>query len=555
MLLGMFVRTKKKDENKWQVMIVESRREGDSVVQKTVRNIGVAHGTDELRRFREIGEAAIVAILNERRPLLAFADPGEVYRPARRREPADDKALVKNVLEEARFIEGPEDIFGQVFDDIGLKDAFDGEFATPSEWSQTFKDVVLARISDPLSKLATSHHLEQNLGKVVPVHKIYRMLDRLADSDDRIKTTIAAHTTKVFGDKVDVLFFDVTTLYFESIEQDELRRFGFSKDCKFKETQVVLALIATTDGLPLSYELFAGNTFEGHTLLPTIKKFKEKYLVGDILLVADRGMFTKDNLEKMENEGVKFIVAAKLKSMKNTEKEDILKALSSARALSTDKEFSWSADRAYEGKRLIVSYSEKRAAKDRADRKRLVDRLLKLEKSGSIATSELINNSGTKKYLNVKSGLATIDHDKIERDSRWDGLHAVMTNVSKETTPSSDILARYRGLWQIEESFRINKFSLKMRPIYHWSPRRIRAHISLCFAAYSVLRHTQRHIKTKGLSLSVDVIRAEMNAVQSSLVVDVTTGKRYGIPSKISHVARQIYAAFGKLRDHKPYLA
>jgi hypothetical protein len=551
----MFVRAKKKDENKWQVMIVESLRDGDSVYQKTVRNIGIAHGPDELKRFREIGEAAIVAIKNARQPVLPFADPNDVYRPARKRPPADDKALVKNVYEDARFTEGPEDIFGQVFDDIGLDGAFEGEFASPTEWSQTFKDVVLARISDPLSKLATSHFLERNFGKSIPVHKIYRMLDRLADADDRIKMTVARHTTKVLGDKVDVLFFDVTTLYFESIEQDDLRRFGFSKDCKFKETQVVLALIATTDGLPLAYELFAGNTFEGHTLLPAIKTFKAKYLVSEILLVADRGMFSSDNLKAMEAEGVKYIVAAKLKSMKAAEKESILGSLAAARLVSTEKEFSWLEDRDYDSKRLIISYSEQRAKKDRADRKRLVDRLEKLQKTGSIATSDLIKNSGTKKYLTIKSGHAAINYEKIECDAKWDGLHAVITNVDKIKLPAPAVLERYRGLWQIEESFRINKHSLKMRPIYHWSPRRIRAHISLCFAAYAVLRHTQHQIKLKGLQLGVDVIRAEMNAVQASMVVDTTTGKRYGIPSKMTHLAKQIYAAFGKIRDTKPFLA
>ena len=551
----MFVRVKKKDENKWQVVVVESLRDGESVSQKTVRNIGVAHCPAEVQKFREIGEAAIVAILNQRQPVLPFADPNEVYRPSRRRQPVDDNALVKNVFEESRFIEGPEDILGQVFDDIGLDNAFDKEFASPSEWSKIFKDVVLARIADPLSKLATSQFLEKKFGKNIPVHKIYRMLDRLADADERIKTTIAKHTTRVLGDKVDVLFFDVTTLYFESIEQDDLRRFGFSKDCKFKETQVVLALIATTDGLPVAYELFAGNTFEGHTLLPAIKNLKAKYLVSEILLVADRGMFSSDNLKNMEKVGVQYIVAAKLKSLKSVVKDSIISSLADAKSKADDKNFSWVDDRDHEGRRLIVSYSEKRAEKDRADRKRLIDRLVKLEKSGTIATANLIKNSGTKKYLTIKSGQAKINYDKVERDSQWDGLHAVITNVAREKSCPSAILERYRGLWQIEESFRINKSSLKMRPIYHWSTRRIRAHVSLCFAAYAVLRHTQYQIKSKGLSLGVDVIRAEINSVQSSIVVDAITGKRYGIPSAMSHLAKQIYAAFSKMRDNKPFAA
>lgn len=536
-------------------MIVESIRDGSTVLQKIVRNIGLAHGPEELKKFREIGETAIVAIENARKPLLSFVDPNEVYHPARRRKPIGDEVKIKNICEEARITEGPEDIFGEIFDDIDLNNAIDSTSASPNEWNNTLKDVVLARIADPLSKLATSKYIQENFGRSIPVHKIYRMLDRLADADERVRMLVASHTKKVVGDKVDVLFFDVTTLYFESFESDELRRFGFSKDCKFKETQVVLALVTTTDGLPLAYDLYPGNTFEGHTLLPVVKNLKLKYKVNDILLVADRGMFSNENLTQLENEGVRYIVAAKLKSMKKDVKESILQSIEAIRPKQPSDDYVSTDDRDHNGRRLIVSYSEKRAKKDRSDRKRLVDRVKKLESKGKIATADLINNSGTKKFLKISGGFATVDFEKIERDQRWDGLHAVISNVPRSDMAANAIQDRYRGLWQIEESFRINKHSLKMRPIYHWSPRRIRAHILLCFMAYAVLRHTQYRIKTKGLNLGVDVIRNEMNAVQSSMIVDQTTGKRYGIPSKMSAVAKQIYAAFGLMRDLKPFQA
>jgi transposase len=146
---------------------------------------------------------------------------------------------------------------------------------------------------------------------------------------------------------------------------------------------------------------------------------------------------------------------------------------------------------------------------------RLVERLVKKEKDGIIKTKDLIGNSGTKKFIKVTKSSATIDHDKVDADSEWDGLHGVVTNLKIEESPASQVLERYRGLWQIEESFRINKHSLKMRPIYHFTPRRIRAHVLLCYLSYAVMRHTQHHLKKRGLSLGVNTIRSEINSIQA----------------------------------------
>lgn len=550
----MFVRTKIKSEGKWQVQVVESVRSGKTVKQKIVRNIGLACGSAELAKFREIGEAAIVSILNSRNPVLPFVDPNDVYGKARTSKTVDEHARLKNLVEDARISEGPEDIFGRVFDEMNCDSILDDSARSPVEWNEVLKQVVLARIAEPLSKLATSDYLKTVFGRDIPVHKIYRMLDRLGDAEDRAKLVISSHTQKVVGGKVDVLFFDVTTLYFESVEQDELRRFGFSKDCKFKETQVVLALVTTAEGLPIAYDLFPGNTFEGHTLLPIVKSFKTKYLVNDILLVADRGMFSEENLAEMDKEGVQYIVAAKLKTMKASTRNEILKNNDIFRPTICNDEFCWIAElTTAERRRLIVSYSSKRASKDQSDRQRLIERLIKKEKDGLIKTKDLIGNAGTKKFLKIRSGNAEINHEKIALEAEWDGIHGVITNISVDEAPATKIIERYRDLWRIEESFRINKHSLKMRPIYHWTPRRIRAHVSLCFIAYAVLRHTQHHLNQKGISLGVDSIRSAVNSVQASIIVDQSTGKRYGIPSKMSAEAADIYAAFSLRRCNTPF--
>lgn len=544
----MFVRTKKKDEKRWQVQIVESIRQGDTVKQKIVRSIGVAHSAREVEQFKKIGEKAIVEIKNARQPVLAFEDPDVVYAPKARRKPVDDTVKLKSLKEESRLIEGIQEVFGAVYRKMGAHELIQGT-EKDKQWNEVLQACVLSRITEPTSKLATSEFLRREFDLDVPVQKIYRMLDHLASHEEQAKKLVAAHTIETIGGKVSVAFFDVTTLYFESIVQDDLRSFGFSKDCKFKESQVMLALLATDDGLPITYELFAGKTFEGHTLIEVAKSLKAKYDIKDVTLVADRAMFNEDNLSLMEKEGISYIVAAKLRSVSKPIKDAIL--TNEFRPLVANNEFSWVFEIEHKSRRVVVNYSAERARKDRADRQRLVDRLLKKVRDKTVSLKEIIGNNGTKKYLKLSGKTAAIDQDKIDQDAEWDGLHGIVTDM--KDAPAAALLERYRGLWQIEESFRINKHTLKMRPIYHWSVRRIKAHISLCFLAYATCRYTQLALKKAGLKESIESIRNELRHVQASVLVDETTGKRYGLPSAMSQKAASIYRALKLKRDNRPY--
>jgi len=547
----MFVLAKKKDEKRWQVQIVESVRDGKSIRQKIVRNIGTAYSEKEVAEFKRIGEASIVEMKNAAKPVLSIFDPAEFHSPRKRQVPCDeDKVYPSDLKEEKRFNEGISDIFGKVYEDLGFDRLIQGT-SKDREWNDILQSSVLARIAEPDSKRATSRFMDEEFDIKIPVQKIYRMMDLLSDIEGKIKQTVAQKTWAIFEEEVDVLFFDVTTLYFESIERDELRNFGFSKDCKFNQSQVMLALVTTHEGLPISYQLFPGNTFEGHTLLHMVKELKESFKVSKITLVADRGMFTRDNLAELEKHEIQYVVAAKLKSFSKAKKDEILN--SEFKPTCVNNEFHWVRDFENDGRRLVVSYSSSRAKKDASDRQRLVDRLLKKVSPGKedIKIGDVISNSGTKKYLKIKSGSAEIDFNKVENDANWDGLHGVITNISEDH--SAKILERYRGLWQIEEAFRVNKHSLKMRPIYHWSPRRIRSHISLCYLTYAVAKHSVHRLKKKGLVLSIDEMRHRLRRVEASKIIDTPTQNRYVIPSATDKSQLEIYAAFDLERGTTPY--
>ena len=291
---------------------------------------------------------------------------------------------------------GVQEVFSPLFSEMGFGEVIQGT-NKDAEWSNNLEKLVLCRIEDPVSKLNTSENLERDQEIILPVQKIYRTMDKVSEFEDEIKEKIRHSTLTTLEQKINVMFYDVTTLYFESFKPDDLRHQGFSKDCKFKETQVVLALATTTEGLPLTYELFPGNTSEGKTLITVIEKMKNKYGSEKVMLVADRAMFTEQNLATMDGLGVEYIVAAKLKSLPKEFKEQILNFKLNQSSVNK----LWHHEYEFKERRLIVSFSEDRRGKDEYDRKKLVDRLMKKTEGKNIPVGQLITNHGTKKYISI----------------------------------------------------------------------------------------------------------------------------------------------------------
>src|SRR5271170_2212625 len=496
-----------------------------------------------------------------------------------------------NLFEQRRVVEGFHDIFGQIFRELGFNQIL------PQKQSEVLRDVLLARIAMPTSKHRAQEILAADFGRDIPLDRIYRMLDALLLKKDAVQKQVFSATQSLFAEQVNIVFFDVTTLYFESTEEDELRTFGYSKDQKFHMTQVVLALATNMAGLPVGYRLFPGNTAEVKTLLACLDEWKKILPIGEVFLVADRAMMSEANLAALENAQIKYVIAAKLKKMPPSIRKQILEkngeALLFEEELVTKREFTLSNQR-----RLVVTHSPKREKKDRLDRERIVEKIQKrIGKSKNV--KQLISNRGYSKFLKSEGEAELVlNADEISEEALWDGLHGVITNDT--TSKSEELLARYRRLWVIEESFRIHKHHLAVRPIYHFKPERIEAHILLCYMAFTLVRHSAYRIdlqqkklypeplenwnldsakapavrsiakrsvlmqygplcdrRTPGLwrsrnsnlltarGISVQDVRSELWRMQSSILRDKDTGKIYRLPSKMSADARSIYQAFG----------
>lgn len=348
--------------------------------------------------------------------------------------------------------------------------------------------------------------------------------------------------------KIDIIFFDATTVYFESFSSDEFKSIGFSKDLKFNQPQVLFCLMVNKDGLPIGYKVFPGDTYEGHTLIPVLKDLRQRYKIDKVIFVADAGMFNQDNLKELEAEGFEYVLGARLKNLNNALKEKIL----DKKHYKGNDDFCIAQFEYEAGRKLVVSYKESRARKDALDREKTIERIRK-KISKQKNPKEYLSNYGCKKYLKV-SGVSHIelDQDKIKEARRWDGLHGVVTNA--KDVSNEEILRQYVNLRHIEEAFRITKHDLKVRPIFHWTEKRIKAHLAICFTAYALVRHLEYRVRMQYKNLSIEKIRQSLIQVQTSILYHVKKKIRFALPSRISQEAKKIYRIMNLTRSLTPWI-
>jgi transposase len=546
----MFVRVKESPNSpRKSVQIVHSYRVGDTVKQKIIRYVGIAHDEDDLEKLKLFAESIKVKLEADAQEMLFSPEElAKINIEAKKTYSEDDyRVNIKDLLEEARTVSGIHDAYGALFDDLSYGRVIYNPKRNVSA-SSVFKDIVLARIANPASKRASCDLLEEDFGISIDLDSVYRMMDRLdAKAIGKLKDITYQNTASLFKNKISVIFFDATTIYFESFEPDELKACGYSKDNKFGQPQVLLALMVTEDGLPIGYELFEGNKYEGHTLIPALTQIKQKYDIDKVIFVADCAMMAQYNTSFLDENSFSYIVGARLKSLPKELKDKIL---DSANYASQGDISVASFD--YNGKRLIVSYSAKRAAKDSHDRETAIASIQKrLSKTKN--PKDYLSAYGYKKYikLNTAASLA-LDEDKIKADSAWDGLLGVITNDKDLST--AEILSHYHNLYQVEDAFRVTKHDLAVRPVFHWKPERIKAHIAICFTAYALVKHMGYRIRLLYQKLSTEKIRHILLKVQTSILYDRQKKIRYGLPSRMSADARKIYEVLKIKRNITPYI-
>lgn len=467
----MFVRKKNNVSGVISVQILE-KRNGKSHLVKT---IGSSSDPNQVELLFQKGKQLIKHYKGEI-DLFDQSNIDELEENA-----AND--LLSNI--ESVLINGTQLLLEKVYNSIGFNDLGD----------DILKHLVTARLSQPLSKSGTVAYLKAHFDEDIHYQKIYRYMDKLYNSrQDEIQRISVEHTRKILGGSIGLLFYDVTTLYFETDHGDDLREKGFSKDGKHAQPQIVLGLLVSRDGYPLSYSIFNGSQYEGRTMIPIVDDFIRKNNLDDFVIVADSGLLNKRNLTLLEASGYKYILGGRIKSVSDKEKEWIL---------SLERKEGVFHERTVNNHRIIIGYSEKRAKKDHYNREKGINRLKKEFGRGKL-TKDHVNKKGYNKFLELSNDInVKINEEKIKEDEKWDGLKSYITNTD---LPATEVYEQYCGLWVIERAFRVTKGTIELRPMFHFTPRRIEAHVAICFVAYKVYKELERIIKVKKIDLSVDKV-------------------------------------------------
>lgn len=499
----MFIRKKLNKSGTVSVFVLSTTK---SRKQRLVKSFGSAHPNDTSAMEKLMQQASSFIQEMEGPSLPHIYEEEEVI-----------DGFVSSLNNAQVQVAGPELVFGTLYDRIGY-----GAIR-----NRMFRNIVICRLFNPGSKLKTVDYMERYLHVTYSVDQIYRFLDNLcyrkeaeeksndvrkpetaegegeststspakpksADFKTRVEDIAYSYTKKMVGDGISVCFYDMTTLYFEAAEEDDLRKCGFSKDGKHSCPQIFLGLLVASGGNPIGYEIYEGNISEGHTMIPLIRKLASRFGFDKPIVVADAGLLSKANIEELTKDGYQYIIGARPKSESDKVKEQILSLdMKYGDVMEIEKDG---------GVRIVLSCTERRAKKDAHNRQRGLARLQKKMASGRL-TKQNINNRGYNKYLKMEGEVTiSINMEKYEADAAWDGIKGYVTNTTIE---KDEVIANYSNLWFIERAFRMNKFDLAVRPIFHRLRNRIEGHICICFTAYTIMLELERILKAAKSEITI----------------------------------------------------
>jgi transposase len=476
----MHIRTVRNSKGQAYYQLVESFREKGQVKKRILMSLGKVedHKIDELS----------LAIARYKKQITAIQQAESID--------------VKNT-----FILGPLLAMEGLFKHLGIDEVLADIQQQHPKLLFNLRDHVfslaVSRFIAPGSKLKVYDHLLDRLyprmiRKDIRLHTIYRAVSLLAEHKDQIEENLYRHGRDLLNMQVDVVLYDLTTLRFESVRTDlgKLRQFGYSKELRSDCTQVVLGLLVDTDGIPLGFEVYPGNTFEGKTLKDIIGKMRDKFKVRRFIFVADRGLLSKENLDCLRQEQGEFIVGMRLGVLKARHEE--LYDLSRFRRIN-DSLYVY--ETLHEADRAVVSWSRARYERDQQIRADIVEKIKKKLQNPKTKTESFISHKGWRRYICLDGqSRPVLNEQAIHQDEKKDGFFGILTNV--KDLSSQAVVLQYKDLWKIEDAFgEIKGPTLRARPAFHWTDQRIIGHLCLCFLCYLCEAHLTKTLRSKGITL------------------------------------------------------
>jgi transposase len=475
----------------------------------------------------------------------------------------------ENISSCTSHIKGFNDVFGLLYDRIFTKTGLQ------SKGNRMMKDLAIMRIAHPKSKNFTAQ-IAKEYEIDFSVDQIYKLMDRIDEGViSQIKASSLKNTKRLLageGEELEVIFYDLTTLYFEVGTRDELRDFGFSKDGKHQHVQIMMAIITTKNGLPLGYEIFPGNTYEGHTLIPSLEKLMSKYKIKKVVVVADSGLISRENIQGIEALGLGYILGGRVKSgsadlkkavleetgyteltpelqgkifqpLTKAQKQAAKEALELAKKARRNTDADQSQSPLAQGLSSLCStppktdpqnpptddtsaekdlnpiyiyHCQTRHKKEAYEREKAVAKVM--ENIGKPLKSKLF---GIYKSSFVKIGndqnIIGIDEEKLQKAAQLDGFFTLETNMKGASL--MDTLNNYRNLWQIEQTFRLLKYNIALRPIFHYNTNRIKAHFALCYIALVLIRTIEFQTMKSGCYIPLERLITNLKQVKTVIIL------------------------------------
>lgn len=487
----VYIRTTTNQAGQEYYHLVESYREDGKVRQRTLMSLG---------RTGEDRMDDVISAIGKHKDVLTLID------------------LAKNISVADTFILGPLLVLERMFEQSGINRVLARIAKEHPKLGFDLKKLVFTMVASrfvrPGSKLKIFEHWQNRfypemLVGNIELHQFYRALTILSDHKENIEMDLFWQDRDLLSADVDVVLYDLTTLRFESTLTGGLRQFGYSKERRSDCTQVVLGLLVRPDGVPVGFEVYPGNTFEGTTVADIVKKMRNKFKVRRFIFVGDRGLFSRKNLEALRGAGTEnngeFIVGMKLGVFKN--RHDEFYDLSRFKKINTELAF-YETD--HKGDRCIITWSRARAERDVKAREDILQKIRKKLAKKKITSKEFVTNTTYKRYVvGLNDGKNFAINDKaILEDAKKDGFFGVLTNIKDMS--ATDIVTHYKSLWIVEDAFGEIKGSLKARPVFHWSDHNIIGHLTMCFLAYLCEALMTKALREKNLMLESPAIKKEI---------------------------------------------
>ena len=382
-------------------------------------------------------------------------------------------------------------------------------------------DLAIIRIVEPASKLRSIELMDTYFGIRHRRQRYYESASQWLSLKDIVEQQTLRFAEKEYQFDFSLLFYDVTTLYFETFESDDLRKAGFSKDNKSQQPQILVALMVTRDGFPVAYEVFAGNTFEGHTILPVIQAFIQRHNVRHFTVVADAAMISTTNITALQEASINYIVGARLGNIP----AQLLDNIDQTLLREDGKIIRLKTENGY----LVCSFSKQRYKKDKYEMEKQIEKAKQLLGQPS-KTSKV-------KFIKTEETKTALNEELIIKTTKLLGIKGYYTDIEEQIVDNKMIIERYHDLYKIEQAFRISKNDLKSRPIFHFREEPIKLHLLICFMALAVSKHVELKTQT-----SIRAFLTECKKVTDARLINKITKKEIRMRAEVSPQLRQTIA-------------